>query len=80
MCSRSTKSSSDVLDDDVRLELLGRESNRTDQVRLPEAGGAVDEERVVAGPGRFRDRATRGRREAIRCPHDVVVEPESSVQ
>ena len=55
----------DVLDDELGLQLFGREPDRPDEVRLPQSRRAVDEERVVAGPGRFRDGAAGRHGEAV---------------
>jgi hypothetical protein len=62
----------------VHLHRVGRD--RAHEVRLAEAGAAVDEQRVVHRPRRLRDRVRGRRREPIGRADDEVVEPVPTVE
>src|SRR5262249_15972405 len=68
------------LDLRVGISLAHVVADRTHEVRLPESGPAVHEQRVVHRPGRIGDRPPSRDGEAICRADDEVLEPKTGVE
>src|SRR5262245_47692387 len=70
----------EILDRDLRIDLLRGVTDRHQQVSLAQSRSGVDKERVVGRPGRLGHGAGRGRGKLVGGAHNVVVETVPRVQ